>query len=128
MKEIVKIRYQIYILMKKVIILRKIQVPMKIFALPILNHFSLGLSRKKHVVMRAMRKKTKHIHTSAADLLHFRIRNFDMTLSKRSKRIYCLSCREVEVMLIASLRSWSAREASRHSAFMGNCPTISHTC
>ena len=49
-KEIMKIRCQIYILMKKVIILRKIHVKMKSFAPPW--------------------KETKHIHASAADLLH----------------------------------------------------------
>ena len=42
--------------MKKVIILRKIQVTMKIFA-PAFNHFSLILYGKKRVVMRAMREK-----------------------------------------------------------------------
>ena len=49
-KEILKIRCHIYILMKKVIILRKIHVKMKSFAPPW--------------------KETKHIHASAADLLH----------------------------------------------------------
>ena len=43
--------------MKKVIILKKIQVTMKTFATPFFNHFSLSLSRKKYVVMRTMRKK-----------------------------------------------------------------------
>ena len=43
--------------MKKVIILRKIQVKMKIFAPRFFNHFSLSLNEKKHVVMRAVRKK-----------------------------------------------------------------------
>ena len=56
-KEILKIRCQIYILMKQVITLRKIQMAMKTFARPFFNHFSLSLSRKKRVVMRVMRKK-----------------------------------------------------------------------
>ena len=43
--------------MKKVIILKKIQVKMKTFAPPFFNHFSLSLKRKKRVVMRAIRKK-----------------------------------------------------------------------
>ena len=47
-KEILKIRYQIYILMKKVIILRKIQVTMKPFAPPFIKRFSLNLKRKEH--------------------------------------------------------------------------------
>ena len=49
-KEILKIRYHIYILLKKVIILRKIHVEMKSFAPP--------------------QKETKHIHATDADLLH----------------------------------------------------------
>ena len=44
MKEILKIRYQIYILMKKVVILRKMQVTMKAIAPPFFNHFSLSLN------------------------------------------------------------------------------------
>ena len=55
--EILKIRSQIYVLMKKVIILKKIQATMKTFTAPFFNHFSLSLNRKKSVVMRAMRKK-----------------------------------------------------------------------
>ena len=30
--------------------------------------------------------------------------------------------------LLLWLKSWSARGASRHPTFMGNLPTISHTC
>ena len=43
--------------MKKVIILKKIQVTLKTFAPTFFSHFSLSLNRKKRVVMRAMRKK-----------------------------------------------------------------------
>ena len=56
-KEARKIRCQIYILMKKEIILRKIQAATKPFALQFFKHFSLSLNSKKRVVMRAMRKK-----------------------------------------------------------------------
>ena len=59
-KEILK-KCQIYVLMKKMIILRKIQVTMKIFAPPFFSHFSLSLNRKKGVAMRAMEKETEHI-------------------------------------------------------------------
>ena len=38
-KEILKIRFQIYILMKKVIILRKIHAEMKTFTPPLFNQF-----------------------------------------------------------------------------------------
>ena len=46
-------------LIKKVIILKKIQVAMKTFAPPFFNHFNLSLNqkKKKRVVMRAMRMK-----------------------------------------------------------------------
>ena len=30
--------------------------------------------------------------------------------------------------LLLRLKSKSSREASRHAAFMGNCPTVSHMC
>ena len=43
--------------MKTVIILRKINLTIKPFAQPFINHFSLSLNRKKRVVMRTMRKK-----------------------------------------------------------------------
>ena len=46
MKEILKIRCQIYVSIKKLIILRKIHETMKYFAAPFLNHFSLSLDRK----------------------------------------------------------------------------------
>ena len=41
----------------KVVILRKIQVTVKNFAQPFVNHFSLSLSRKKRVLMRAMKRE-----------------------------------------------------------------------
>ena len=50
LKEILKIPCHIYILIKRVIILRKIHVKMKSFTPP--------------------QKETIHIHASAADLLH----------------------------------------------------------
>ena len=46
-KEILKLRFQIYILVKKKIILSKIQVTMKTSIPPFFNHFSFGLNRKK---------------------------------------------------------------------------------
>ena len=59
-KEILK-KCQIYVSVKKMIILRKIQVTMKIFAPPFFNHFSLSLNRKKGGAMRTMEKETEHI-------------------------------------------------------------------
>ena len=51
-KEILKIRCNIYILMKTVTILRKVHATMKTFASPFFNHLSLNLNRKKCVVMK----------------------------------------------------------------------------
>ena len=72
--EILKIRYQFYILMKNVIILRKIHAIIKS---PFFNNFSLSLNRKKTCGKESHENETKHIHASAADLLHFRIENLD---------------------------------------------------
>ena len=44
-----------------------------ILKLPLCYILEYGISTG----MRAMRKKTKHIHASAADLLHIRIGNLD---------------------------------------------------
>ena len=53
-------------------------------------------------------KETKHIHTSAADLLHIRIGNLDWCKCRHCKNeareIDCLCCREVNAMLIASVK------------------------
>ena len=58
--------------------------------------------------MRAMRKKTKHIHASAANLLHVRIGNFDWCkcghCKNEAREIDCLCYREVNAMLIASAK------------------------
>ena len=56
--------------MKKVIILRKIEVIMKTFAPLFSNHFSLTLNRKTRVVMRTMRKK---LHNFKLQLLIYYI-------------------------------------------------------
>ena len=48
-KEKLKTRCRVYILMKKVMILRKIKVVMKTVTPPLHNHFSLSLNRKKNV-------------------------------------------------------------------------------
>ena len=74
--------------------------------------------------------ETKHIHASTDDILHVKIAigaNADIAKTKWEKQIF-FCCREVDAMAIASAKSRSARETSRHPAFMGNCPTVSHTC
>ena len=56
--------------------------------------------------MRAMRKKTKHIHASVADSFCIRIGNLDWYkcgyCKNEAMKIDCLCCREVNGMLIAS--------------------------
>ena len=59
MKEILKIRCQIYILMKKMIILRKIHIEPE---------------QKKTCGNEIYEKETKHIYAIAADLLHYSFR------------------------------------------------------
>ena len=71
----------------------------EVFASPFFNNFSLSLNIKKMCGNGSHEKKAKPIHASAA-LLHIKIGIFDK----------------------------SAREASRHAAFMGIRPTINHTC
>ena len=61
-KEILKMRCQIYIFMKKVIILRKIL---------------LEPEQKKTCGNESHKKGIKHIHASAVDLLHIRRANPD---------------------------------------------------
>ena len=63
--------------MKIVIILKKIQVEMKTFALPFLNHFSLSLNWKKMCVNESNKKEAKHIYASSVNLLHIRIGNIN---------------------------------------------------
>ena len=65
--------------------------------------------------MRAMRKKTKQTHASAADLLHIRIENLDWCKcghwKNEAREIDCICCREVNAVLIASVKI-SEREES----------------
>ena len=44
-----------------------------------------------------------------------------------ARDIDCICCRELDQCLLLRLKSQSAREESHHPAFMGICPTISHT-
>ena len=108
MKEILKIRCQISILMKKVIILKKIQATMKTFTPPSFNYFSLRLRRKKTCVKENHEKETKHISASAADLLHIKIGNLNWCKCGHCKNevreIDCLCCRKVDAILIASAK------------------------
>ena len=119
--------------MKKVIILEKIQVIMKTFVPPFFNHFSLSLNRKRSG-NESHEKEIKHIDASAADLLHVRIGNLNWCkcehCKKDAREIDCLCCRETEVdaMFINSAKIPQCEGSILSPAFMGYCPTISHTC
>ena len=70
----VKIVFKVKIfLMKKVIVLRKIQGAMKTLTPPFFNHFSLSLNRKKRTMtMRAWRAMRKKLQNSRSQIF-FRI-------------------------------------------------------
>ena len=105
---------------------------LKSFPLPLVNDFSLSLNRKKTCGKESQLKKAKHIHASSVDLLHIRIGNVNWCkcghCKNEASKIDCLCCREVDLILIASVESRSAREASRHPAFMGNCRLFVTMC
>ena len=83
--------------------------------------------------MRAMRKK-QNIYASAADLLHIRIGNLNCCKCGHCKNgargIDCLCCREIEVdaVVIISAKIPQCERSITPPAFMGYCPTVSHTC
>ena len=109
--------------MKKVIILRKIQVTMKTFAPPFFNQFSLNLNRKKHVVMKAMRKKR--------NVFKLQLSNYWCECGhckNEAREIDCLCCRKVDAMLIAAAKIPKSDGSISPSSFYVNCPTTSHTC
>ena len=110
-------------LMKRVIILKKRHVTMKTFTPPFINHFRLSLNRKKRVVMR---KKTKHIYASAADLLHIRIGNLKWCkcgqCKNKVREIDCLFCRKVDAMLIVSTKIPEREGSILPSRFCGQLP------
>ena len=125
-KEILKIRYQIYILKEKVTILMKIHVTMKPFAPPFFDHFCLSLNRKKRVVMRAMRKKL-NIFTPQLPidyiLEHEISTGTNTDIHKNEAReIDCLCCREVDAMLFASPKSPERESSISQSSFYRHPP------
>ena len=116
-KEILKIRCHVYILMKKVIILRKIHVKMKSFAPP--------------------QKENTHIHASAADLLHTVLeQEISIDANTRSshrrcsaKKVFfkardidCICCRELDSMLIISTKIPQRERSISPSNFYGHVP------
>ena len=70
--------------------------------------------------------ETKHIHVSAADLLHIRIGSLDWCKCKNCKNeareTDCYCCREVDAMLIASAKIPEHEESISPSSFYGQLP------
>ena len=106
-KEMLKKRYHIFILMKKVSILRK---PFQFD-----NVFEKTCDNECH------EKQTKHIRASAADLLHIRIGNLDWCkcghCKNEAREIDCICCREVNAMLIASAKIPERKQSISLSRF-----------
>ena len=94
--------------------------------------FQVDPEQKKTCGNESHAKEIKHIHASADNLLHIRIKNLDWrkcgTFKNESREIDCPCCSGVDAMLIALTKISGAREVSPHPAFMGNCPTISPMC
>ena len=91
--------------MKRLIILKKIQVTMKAFVSPFFNHFSLSLSKKETCGNESHEKETINIFTLQLPiLLHIRIGNISWCKYQKSgyckneaREIDCLCCREIEM-------------------------------
>ena len=68
-------------------------------------------------------KETKHSHTSAANLLHIRIENFDLCKcghwKNETREIDCLCCRQVDAMLIASAKILECEGNISQCSFFG---------
>ena len=116
------------------IVLRKTQVKMKTFAPPFFNRFCQSLNKKQACGNKRHDQETRHIHASAP-IQYILYQNRKPQLvqmptlqnTKREKQILFVAEKQMQCLLL-QLKSRSAREASRHLAFIGNCPNISHTC
>ena len=94
MKEILKIRCQIYI--NEVIVLKKIQVTMKTFAPPFFQPLKFVPEQKKTCGNESHEKETKRIYASASDLLHIRIGNLSWCKCGHCKN----EAREIDCLLL----------------------------
>ena len=101
-------------LMKKVIILRKVQATIKTFVLSFLNHFKLRLNRNEDP-----EKETKHIFTLHLPIYYILEQdiltgaNADITKTKREIQIVFIVERCMKYLLLR-LKSLSAKEAAYH--------------
>ena len=96
--------------------------------------FSFTLSRAKGNLFKKKYVQKKHFISEEEN---YCVEEINLRPQDRIANIdWCKCACEWETMatlaenfyLLLQLKSWSARGASRHSAFMDNCPTISHTC
>ena len=114
--------------MKKVIILKKIQVTMKTFIPPIFQSFQFEPEQKKSCDNESHEKETKHIYASAAALLHIRIGNLNSCkcghCQNEAREIDFLCCREIEVdaMLNNSAKIPQRKGSISPSSFYGQLP------
>ena len=112
-----------FYLMKRVIILKRIQVTMKTSVPPFFNHLGLSLNRKKACGNESYEKETEYI----------RIGNLNCCkcgdCKNEARELDWLCCREIEVdaMLIISAKFPQCEGSISPTAFMGYCRTISHT-
>ena len=113
-------------LMKKVIILKKIQVTMKTIIPPIFSHFSLSLNRKKTCGNGSHGKETEHIYASATNLLHIIKWNLNWckcgNCRNETREIDCLCCRKVDAMLTASTKIPELEGSITSSSFYWQLP------
>ena len=96
--------------MKKVIFLRKIPVTMKTFAPTFFNSFSLNLTSIKER-LKNHKKKTKHIHDSAANLLHI-IKGVSIGANADIAKMILFIVERWMQCLLLWLKSWDAMHTS----------------
>ena len=114
MKERLKIkRCHIYILMKKVTILRKIHAAMKSFAPPLSTALAKG--RNKTFSQFSCQFITYSISIGNLNCSKWRI-------AKTIREIVCLCCREVDAILIGSGKIPEHEGSILPSSFYGNLP------
>ena len=100
----------------------------KVFRSTILEPFQIKAEQKKKCGNESHEKETKHIYASAANRLHIRIENLDWCKYRHFKNerreIDCLCCREVDAILIASVKIPEGEGRISTSSFYGHLPNF----
>ena len=100
----------------------------KVFRSTILEPFQIKAEQKKTCGNESHEKGTKHIYASAANRLHIRIENLDWCKYRHFKNerreIDCLCCREVDAILIASVKIPEGEGRISTSSFYGHLPNF----